>query len=92
MADFDNDPALVDAILWANIASELGVTPKAHWLPRIFISDFERRLILFAYDDRGMDVIAMAREPLQPIYDQFGDWLLDHDRARMDTHFATHLS
>lgn len=88
MADFGNDPALIDAILSANIASELGVTPKARWLPRIFIADFERRLILFAYDDRGMDVVAMAREPLQPIYDQFSDWLLDSDRARMDTHFA----
>lgn len=90
-ADFGNDLVLIDALLWANIARELGVTPKARWLPRVFIVDFERRLILFAYDDRGMDVIAMAREPLQPIYDQFGDWLLDYDRARMDERFAARV-
>ncbi|KQT50454.1 hypothetical protein ASG52_06445 [Methylobacterium sp. Leaf456] len=64
------------------------VTPKARWLSSIFIVDFERRLTLFAYDDRGMDVVAMDRESLLPIYRQFGDWLLDYDRDRMDARFA----
>ncbi len=88
MADFENDPALVDALLWGSITREMGVTPEARWLGPIFIVDFELRLVLFAYDDRGMDVVAMDREPLLPIYRQFGDWLLDYDRDRMDARFA----
>ena len=90
-ADFDRNPRLIEALLWASIAREMPVTPKARHLERLYIIDFRRGIAACAYDDRGMDVIGISRTPLQPLYEQFGNWLLDDDRARMDNIFAPHL-
>jgi hypothetical protein len=89
IAECRNEPAEIDALLWACIARELGVAPKARWLGRIYIVDFDRGLVLHAYDDRGMDVLGMEADLVRPLYEQFGPWLLDYDRVRMDQHFAT---
>lgn len=88
IADFAARMPDIEAVLWPCAAREMGVTPAAPWLGRVYLVDFDRRLALHVYDDRGMDVFAMSREPLQPLYDGFGPWLLDHDRALMDRRFG----
>lgn len=87
-ADFGNDAAQVAVLLWASIASEMAVTPKARHLQCLHIADFTRGIAALVYDDRGMDIIGTARQQLQPLYDRFGDWLLDHDRPGMDGIFG----
>ncbi len=82
-------------LIWDACASEIGVEPAS---PLVgvdsigqFVSllvDFERGLLVHVYDDRGMDVIAVDREALRPLYARFNDWLRDHDRARMDAILA----
>lgn len=45
--------------------------------------DLERGVSVNAYDDRGMDVTAIAKETISGLYQQFDKWLLDYDRTRM---------
>ena len=87
-AQFTNDEASVTALLWASIAREMDIRPKARWIDTIHIADIHKRLALTAYDDRGMDVIGPTGSALSSIYREFNSWLLDYDRAEMDAKFA----
>ena len=87
-ARFKNDEESVTALLWASIAKELNITPKARWIGTIHIADIHKRLALTAYDDRGLDVIGSSQTLLSPIYGKFNSWLLDYDRAEMDAKFT----
>jgi len=87
-AQFDRDEASVTALLWASIAREMDITPKARWVDTIHIADINKRLALTAYDDRGMDVIGPSQSALSLIYRKFDSWLLDYDRAEMDAKFS----
>lgn len=44
-------------------------------------------VMLHVYDDRGMDVLAFEPAKLYGIHTDFADWLLDHDRERMEELF-----
>lgn len=82
--DFRLDAQLVDALLWASLTRETAIRPRI----AIYLVDFERRIALHVYDDRGMDVFEMAYQPIRRIYNKFRPWLLDHDRPAMDAKFA----
>lgn len=89
LADLDQAAEL----LWLDITAEMPIhlgtgEAQAPWQrPMIYFVDFARALVLHAYDDRGMDVIAMDPAMLKPCYAQFKDWLLVHDLARMTAAF-----
>lgn len=88
--EIPNDPTLIAALLWCAVAAEMPVTPKAGWgVFHSYIVDVTAGVALHVYDDRGMDVIATTTDALRPIYERFGDWLLDYDRPHMDATFAT---
>ena len=76
-----------DILLWNQIAQDLGITPRAPVLAKLV--DMERGVCVHAYDDRGMDVISLTREPLEEPYSQCGNWLLDYDRSRMAAVFES---
>lgn len=87
-APFPRDDAAIAALLWASVASEMGIGPKASSVDKIHIADLQNRLALTAYDDRGMDVVGPERLALVPLYRKFNAWLLDYDRAEMDAKFS----
>jgi hypothetical protein len=70
-----------DALLWSSIASEIGVTPQAPVISKLV--DVEGEVAVYAYDDRGMDIIALNADRIRGLYTQFEGWLLDYDRPRM---------
>ncbi|SDI23048.1 protein of unknown function, partial [Pseudomonas benzenivorans] len=45
-------------------------------------------LVLNLYDDRGMDVVAIKREPLLSLYKIHNEWLLNYDREHIDEVFS----
>ena len=45
-------------------------------------------LALNLYDDRGMDVVALKRETLLPLYKIYNEWLLNHDREHINEVFS----
>ena len=86
-AKFTNDAAAVSALLWASVAREMDIRPKAQCLDTIHIADIQKRLALTVYDDRGMDVVGPNGPTLSSLYRKFNAWLLDYDRAEMDAKF-----
>ncbi|MDU0371686.1 DUF3885 domain-containing protein [Hymenobacter endophyticus] len=49
-------------------------------------------LIFFMYDDRGILISSNTPETTRPLYQEYNDWILDYDRATIDTTFATTTS
>lgn len=75
-----------DILLWNNIAQDTGVEPRAPVLSKL--ADPEKAVVVNAYDDRGMDIIALSPEPIEHLYRRFDTWLLDYDRPRMEEVFG----
>ncbi|HEY1929939.1 MAG TPA: DUF3885 domain-containing protein [Caulobacteraceae bacterium] len=75
-----------DILLWNQVAHDIGVTPQAPVLSKLV--DVERGVTVYAYDDRGLDIRAVRRDPIAELYVQFDAWLLDYDRPRMLEAFA----
>ncbi|WCN15511.1 DUF3885 domain-containing protein [Marinomonas mediterranea] len=76
---------LVNA-LWCALATDLGgiePSPSAN----IYLFNLEKSVMIFPYDDRGMDVVGKNKLLLQGLYNQFGNYLLDYDREAMDAVF-----
>lgn len=88
LLDLPNRPDQILPFLWANIAMEMPIRHEVGCLADSRIMDLERGLMLFPYDDRGMDAVAISRDLLRPCYLKFNDWLLDYDREWMDACFA----
>ncbi len=74
-----------DILLWNQIAQDLGVAPRAPVKSKLV--DLRAELCVHAYDDRGMDITALTKKPLNALYIQFDEWLLDYDRPRMSEVF-----
>lgn len=70
-----------DILLWNQIAQDLGVAPRAPVFAKFV--DLARGVCVNVYDDRGMDVTSLTREPLNELYSKCGSWLLEDDRNRM---------
>lgn len=81
-----DEPRMRDTLLWASIAYEMPIAPKAPILS--WLIDFEAGVMLHVYDDRGMDVRALGRGAIELLYRQFDAWLLDYDRPRMAAAFG----
>ena len=71
----------MDLLLWNNLAHEIGIRPFAP-VYSIF-TDETCSVCLNAYDDRGMDVYAVERERIAPLYVQRAAWLNAYDRDWM---------
>ncbi|WGI20374.1 DUF3885 domain-containing protein [Amylibacter sp. IMCC11727] len=82
------EPEQITELLWLDIASEMMIMPAADG-HSTFLVDFDNAVAVNAYDDRGMDVIAMNKQKLAGAYKKFNDWLLDYDRKEMDTMFLS---
>lgn len=81
-----NESTMRDTLLWTSIVHEMPITPKAPVLS--WLIDFETGVMLHVYDDRGMDVRALTRDAIEPLYRRFDAWLLDYDRPRMTVAFG----
>lgn len=77
--------AQVNRVIWAAIAGDFGYLPDTPG--SLYILNADHDILIHPYDDRGMDVIATSRTKVQSLYDEYGHWLLDHDRQRMDEVF-----
>lgn len=86
--DIRNDDSQILPFLWASVANEMPIAPRFPVLAGSYIMDLTNGVILFVYDDRGMDAAAVEPELLRPSYEKFNSWLLDHDRPLMDAMFA----
>ncbi|TGE14132.1 DUF3885 domain-containing protein [Hymenobacter elongatus] len=54
----------------------------------VFFLNVSRSLIFHMYDDRGLDIIAVDKETLQPLFATYNRWIPDYDRERIEVTFA----
>ncbi len=84
---FEVSPRLIQNFLWCALAQDFGfIRPKADCL--VYLFNLKSELMVWAYDDRGMDVVGPNKIALEKLYDKHSSYLLDHDRAVMDATFA----
>lgn len=75
----------LDEALWLTLGAELGVRPT--YQGPLYVVDFNRNIVLFPYDDRGMDLVALERAPLERVYHAHSEWLLEWNREEIDAVF-----
>ncbi|MDQ0465716.1 hypothetical protein QO010_003508 [Caulobacter ginsengisoli] len=70
------DAADFARLLWTPLATDMGVHPRVSGLSGVYLVDFERRVAVWPYDDRGMDVVAADASVIGPLAARFPDWLM----------------
>jgi len=55
----------------------------------VYVIDPRSKIIMHMYDDRGLDVIATELNTLRPLFESFGEWILDYQRLRIEYRFRT---
>jgi hypothetical protein len=69
------------------LAKDFGaIQPRANCA--VYLFNLPKRVMVFPYDDRGMDVVGANTELLLQLYQRHHAWLLDHDRAAMEATFG----
>ncbi len=53
----------------------------------VYLIDPHSKIIMHMYDDRGLDVIAADAADILPLYNIFGDWILENQRHRITFRF-----
>jgi hypothetical protein len=53
----------------------------------VFVIDPCSKVIMHMYDDRGLDIIAAKLSTLRPLFESFGDWILENQRHRIESRF-----
>ncbi len=74
-------------VLWLVMGAELGIRPNLR--TDAYFVDFKQNLILHPYDDRGMDVAAVSKDALHPLYRSFEAWILEWNRPEIQAHFGS---
>lgn len=87
IARLKNKPS-VPEILWLSVARDLRIKPALGRYSSAYLVDIANGLIVHAYDYRGMDVVALRKSSLSPLFSSHHDWLLDYDLARMEKTFG----
>ncbi len=75
-------------LLWCALARDFtAIQPNPGCL--IYLFNLPSDLMVWAYDDRGMDVVGANKQALGALYQKFFSYLLEYDRAKMDANFAS---
>lgn len=74
-------------VMWLALGCELGIRPAS--FADIYFVDFETGRVLYAYDDRGMDAVALRKEDLMPLYRNRQSWLLEYSLDEMKATFES---
>ena len=56
---------------------------------RVYVIDPRGRIIMQMYDDRGLDVIATELDALRPMFERFGEWILENRRHKIEFRFKS---
>ena len=54
----------------------------------IYLFNLDKDVMVFPYDDRGMDIAGPNKQFLKQQYQQFGHYLLEYDREAMHAVFG----
>ncbi len=60
----------------------------AGWEGDCYLLNPRRTLAFHLYDDRGLDVVAVGRDKLEPLYRRHRDWILEYDEPAISRMFG----
>jgi hypothetical protein len=83
---FEAPASLLQNLLWSAFATDFGsIRPR----PRcnIYLFNLSDKVMVWPYDDRGMDVVGPNHLLLSQIYSKHSQYLLDYDRQTMAATF-----
>jgi hypothetical protein len=84
---FEIPKNLLQNILWCALSCDMGwIQPKVSAM--FYMFNLEAKIMIWPYDDRGMDVVGPNPAALERLYIQFSTYLLEYDREVMDQTFA----
>jgi hypothetical protein len=84
---FDVSATLIQNFLWCALSRDFtSIRPNPGCL--VYLFNLKSELIVWAYDDRGMDVVGPNKIALEKLYNKHSRYLLNYDRAVMDATFA----
>lgn len=78
----------VENLLSAILNTDFGKDRNPRLRGECYFVNHSKNLVLFMYDDRGMDIVAAERSALVPIYNEHQQWILDYDRPQIERIFA----
>lgn len=84
---FEAPATLLQAFLWCALARDFAaIQPKPNCV--LYLLNLKKHVMVFPYDDRGMDVVGPNKDLLSQLYRLHHTYLLNYDRHTMDTTFA----
>jgi Domain of unknown function (DUF3885) len=84
---FEVSSTLIQNFLWCALSWDFGpIRPNPGCM--VYLFNLQSELMVWAYDDRGMDVVGPNKTVLEELYNKYSTYLLDYDRAVMDATFA----
>lgn len=84
---FQVEPALLRSLLWCAFAADLGVIrPRSKCA--IYLFNMDARIMVWPYDDRGMDVVGPNHERLEYLFHEYHRYLFEYDLEAMMETFA----
>lgn len=86
---FEAPSSLLQNFLWCAFASDFGaISPRLYC--DVYLIGLQQGVLMFPYDDRGMDVVGPNHAALARLYSKYGHYLLDYDRKAMDAAFSSY--
>ncbi len=79
---------MLNILLWCSFATDC-IQPNPGAM--IYLFNFDKQIMVWPYDDRGMDVVGKNHKFLKELYNEFNDYLLDYDRETIDKVFGIDL-
>jgi hypothetical protein len=55
----------------------------------VYVIDSNSKIIMHMYDDRGLDIISTELETLRKLFQNFGDWIPENQRHKIEFRFQT---
>ncbi|HEX4551195.1 MULTISPECIES: DUF3885 domain-containing protein [unclassified Pseudomonas] len=84
---FEAPATQLQAFLWCALARDFSaIQPKPNCV--LYLFNLKKHVMVFPYDDRGMDVVGPNKDLLLQLYRLHHTYLLDYDRHTMDTTFS----
>jgi Domain of unknown function (DUF3885) len=85
---FEIPKELLQNVLWCALARDLSPIQPNTLGCMFYLFSAQKRIVVFPYDDRGMDVVGPDWTTLKVLYTVFEKYLLEYDRQKMDQIFG----
>src|SRR5699024_97342 len=77
---------LIQNILCCALANDLGISPRLECA--VYLVNLQDGLVMYPYDDRGMDIVGPNTEALSGLYSKHHSWLLPYDLPTMQATYG----